>query len=64
MIKLWKLLKNVEILSSNMFRVRVKVRRWECRTEVEAERKVEHDGSDLCEAVNSTEGGDKSVQNS
>ena len=53
----------MEILSSNMFRVRVKVMRWERRTEVEAERKVEHEGSDLCEAVNFAEDGDKSVQN-
>ena len=54
----------MEILNSNIFRVSVKVRWWDCKTEVEAERKVEHEGSDLYEGVNSTEGGDKSVPNS
>ena len=54
----------MKILNSNIFRVSVKVRRWECKTKVEAKRKVEHEGSDLYEGVNSTECGDKSVQNS
>ena len=54
----------MEILNSNIFRVSVKMRQWECKTQVEPERKFEHEGSDLYEGVNSTEGGDKSVQNS
>ena len=39
----------MEILNSNMVRVSVRVRRWECKTEVEAESEVEDEGADLSE---------------
>ena len=60
-IELLKLLKNMQILNSNMVRVSVRVRWWECKSDGEDKSEVEHESAGFGEGVDRTEGGCKCV---
>ena len=61
-LKLLKLLKNIEVLNTNMVRISVGVRQWEYKSEDEAEREVEDEGAVLLVSVDSSKDGYKSAQ--
>ena len=60
-IELLKLLKNMQILNSNMVCVSVRVRWWECKSDGEDKSEVEHESAGFGEGVDRTEGGCKCV---